>query len=40
MSFAAVRIGDGSLDEWYDSPHCIASAYKAINIKTLGKAKN
>ena len=27
-----VGMDDGSLDEWYDSPFCIASSYKAINI--------
>ena len=31
---------DGSVDEWYDSPHYIASSYKAISIKTLGDARN
>ena len=40
MSFVTVGIGDGSLDEWYDSPCCIASAYEAISIKTLGDVKN
>ena len=35
-----VGMDDGSLDEWYDSPHYIASAYKAISIKTLGDARN
>ena len=40
MSFVTVGVDDGSLDEWYDSPRCIASAYKAISIKTLGDAMN
>ena len=40
MSFVTVVVDDGSLDEWYDSPRCIASAYKAISIKTLGDARN
>ena len=35
-----VGIDDGSLDERYDSSRCIASAYEAISIKTLGDAKN
>ena len=40
MPFVTVGIDDCSLDEWYDSPRCIASAYKDISIKTLGGAKN
>ena len=40
MSFVIVGIDDGSLDERYDSPCCIASAYDAISVKTLGDAKN
>ena len=35
-----VGMEDGSLDEWYDSPHCNASADKAISIRTLGDARN
>ena len=31
---------DGSLDEWHDSPRCIAPTYKSISIKTLGDARN
>ena len=40
MSFVTVGIDDGSLDEWYDSPRNIASAYEAISIKTVSDAKN
>ena len=40
MSIVTVGMDDGSLDEWCDGPHYIASAYKAISIKTLGDAGN
>ena len=35
-----VGMDDGPLGEGYDSPRCIASAYTAISIKTLGDARN
>ena len=35
-----IGMDDGSLDEWHDSPRCIAPTYKSISIKTLGDARN
>ena len=40
MSLVTVGIGDSFLDEWYDSPCCIASACETISIKTLDDVKN